>query len=365
VSSLGPPSEPPAGRRRLARRFRSQADACEGLGSPLYARLMRHAADDVVRGGVIARVCAGYEQHPVEWLLALRVFAAVHRLVLGGRAPELARHYPSARVGGVRPDPDAAWPAFRGAVETYAAEIRADLHRPPQTNEVGRSAPLVGGLLRLVEQVGGLPVRLYEIGASAGLNLRADHFRFEFPDGTAWGPAGSPVVLRNPWRGPRPPLDARVRLVERQGCDPAPVDPTTPEGWRWLAGWVWPDDVIRLGRLSAAVEVARRVPAPVVTALAGDYLAGVAPRAGHLTVVWHSVVWQYLDGTERAAVTAHLERAGRAAHHQAPFAHLSMEPRTAPDGSTEFAVSARLWPGGGQRVLGSAAAHGVPVTWRA
>lgn len=351
-------------RERLAQHFRNQAGHCARLGSPLYAGLMARAADDAAAGGVVARSCAGHEREADERALALRVFGAVHRLVLAGRAPELARHYPSARVAGVRPDPDAAWPAFRGAVETYAAEIRADLHRPPQTNEVGRSAPLVGGLLRLVEQVGGLPVRLYEIGASAGLNLRADHFRFEFPDGTAWGQAGSPVVLRDPWRGPRPPLDARVRLVERQGCDPAPVDPTTPEGWRWLAGWVWPDDVIRLERLSAAVEVARRVPAPVVPALAGDYLAGVTPRAGHLTVVWHSVVWQYLDETERAAVTAHLERAGRAAHHQAPFAHLSMEPRTGPDGSTEFAVSARLWPGGGQRVLGSAAAHGIPVTWR-
>lgn len=354
----------PTDRERLARHFRSQADACERLGSPLYAGLMRRAADDVVRGGVVARVCAGHEQHPLEWALALRAFAAVHRLVLAARAPELAGYYPSAGVAGARPDADSAWPAFRGVVETYAAEIRSDLHRPPQTNEVGRAAPLVGGLLRLVEQVGGLPVRLYEIGASAGLNLRADHFRFELPDGTAWGPASSPVVLRDPWRGPRPPLDARLRLVERRGCDPAPVDPLTSEGWRWLAGWVWPDDVIRLERLSAAVEVARRVPAPVVPALAGDYLAGVTPRAGHLTVVWHSVVWQYLDETERAAVTAHLERAGRAARHEAPFTHLSMEPRAGPDDSAEFAVSARLWPGGGQRLLGSAAAHGIPVTWR-
>ncbi len=353
-----------ADRERLARHFRRQADACEQLGSPLYAGLMRHAADDAGRGGVVARVCAGYEQDPPERVLALRVFGAVHRLVLAGSAPELAEHYPSAGVASTGPAVDSAWPAFQAALGAYGAEIRRELPSPPQTNEVGRAAPLVGGLLRLVEQVGGLPVRLYEIGASAGLNLRADHFRFELPEGAGWGPADSPVVLRDPWRGRWPQLDARLHVVERQGCDPAPVDPTTPEGWRWLAGWVWPDDVRRLERLSAAVEVARVVPATVVAAPAEDYLAGVAPRAGHLTVVWHSVMWQYLDSAQQEAVTSHLGRAGRSAGRDAPFAHLSMEPHAAPDGSTEFAVSARLWPGGYERVLGHAAAHGVPVTWQ-
>ena len=54
------------------------------------------------------------------------------------------------------------------------------LDQPPQTNEVGRSAELIGGLL-LFDREFGLPVRLFEIGTSAGLNLRAEHYRYGFP----------------------------------------------------------------------------------------------------------------------------------------------------------------------------------------
>ena len=44
--------------------------------------------------------------------------------------------------------------------------VRAWLNRPPQTNEVGRAAALLGGL-RHVTAEAALPVRLVEIGASA------------------------------------------------------------------------------------------------------------------------------------------------------------------------------------------------------
>ena len=68
-------------------------------------------------------------------------------------------------------------------------EVRLDrgaLDQPPQTNEVGRSAALLGGLLVLVDRFQ-LPVRLFEIGCSAGLNLRADHYRYRHPGGESSG----------------------------------------------------------------------------------------------------------------------------------------------------------------------------------
>ena len=80
------------------------------------------------------------------------------------------------------------------------AELRSLLTQPPQTNEVGRAAALYGGLLQLVDAVP-LPVRLFEIGASGGLNLRADHFRYDLADGTSFGAVDSPVVFDEAWSG--------------------------------------------------------------------------------------------------------------------------------------------------------------------
>src|SRR5206468_409136 len=99
--------------------------------------------------------------------LALRLMAAVHRLVLEGKAPGLAPFYPS--VGGTGP-PGEAWPAFVSTLEAHPDEVIAGAARPCQTNEVGRSAALLLGFLE-VARWKGLPFRLLELGASAGLNL--------------------------------------------------------------------------------------------------------------------------------------------------------------------------------------------------
>ena len=47
----------------------------------------------------------------------------------------------------------------------------------------------------------GMPVRLTEIGTSAGLNLRADAFHLE-AGGESDGPADAPVRRAPDWRGP-------------------------------------------------------------------------------------------------------------------------------------------------------------------
>ena len=103
------------------------------------------------------------------------MMAAIHRLVLQDRLPQLAPHYPS--VGG---DGDAAlaWPLFREALTEPGAEIRRLIAGGCQTNEVGRSAALLGGFLEVAHRTR-LPLRILEIGASAGLNLRWDRYRYE------------------------------------------------------------------------------------------------------------------------------------------------------------------------------------------
>ena len=68
---------------------------------------MRAAADDIAAGGRVADLFASVP-NPSGSLPALRLLAALHHLVLAGRAPELAAFYPSA--GGTRAPAD-AWPA--------------------------------------------------------------------------------------------------------------------------------------------------------------------------------------------------------------------------------------------------------------
>ena len=153
-------------------------------------------------------------------------------------------------------------------------------------------------------------------------------------------------------------------MVERAGCDLAPVDPTTTEGRLLLTSYVWPDQLARLERLRGALELAREVPATVVAAGAADFLDGIELREGTTTVVWHSVMWQYLGPAEQARVAARLDELGAQASDRAGFAHLALEPRRrSPGAAHELLVVLTIWPGGVEQVLGRAQPHGLPTTW--
>jgi hypothetical protein len=210
----------------LAGRLRWQADWCERLGSPLYHDLMLRAADDVERGGPTLAVLEGREGDPYESMLQLRLMGAVHRLALEGRAKELAAAYPST---GGQGDPDSIWDAFRRTVERHPDDVRELIEHPVQTNEPGRARALVGGFLTAAEETD-LPLRLLELGASAGLNLRWDGYRYE-AGRWEFGDPGSPVRFRDFFEDEaRPPRLAGIEVVERAGCDAVPVDATSEEG---------------------------------------------------------------------------------------------------------------------------------------
>jgi hypothetical protein len=343
-----------------ARRLRRQAVACRQLGSPLYGGLLDHAADDLLAGGPTAVVLDGHMASPWRSALALRMLGGVHALVLSGQAPDLAAFYPS--VGGTaNPGPGyaRAWAALRQVLAGQRNAVRDWLDRPPQTNEVGRAAALLGGLRHLAVEAS-LPVRLVEIGASGGLNLRADRFHIPGEAGR-YGDPSSPVVLAGAWRG-QPPPAAPVQVIERTGGDRTPIDPTTPQGRLTLAAYVWPDQPDRMERLRGALAVAARVPADVRQELASDTLRRTVLEEGSWTVLWHSIVRQYLDGAQRAAMTERITALGADATASARFAWLTLEPhRITANG--ECLVTLTTWPGRHQRVLGTAPPHGLPVTW--
>jgi hypothetical protein len=344
--------------RNLAGRLRWQADWCERLGSPLYRDLMVRAADDVERGGPTLSVLEGREADPYESMLQLRLMGAVHRLALDGRAEQLAARYPSTAGQG---DPDSIWEAFRLTLETHSGELRELIERPVQTNEPGRARALAGGFLVAAGKTG-LPLRLLELGASAGLNLRWDGYRYEAQP-WEFGDPGSPVRFRDFFTGDaRPPSRAGVEVAERVGCDAAPVDPTTEDGRLTLKSYLWSDQTDRLELLDAALEVAQPIPAPVEHATAADWLERrLSTRAeGTCTIVFHSIVMQYVSEEERERLDRLMAHHGSGADDDAPLARLAMEP-----GGEEAHLKLTVWPGGEERLLATCGYHGADVRWRA
>ena len=343
---------------RTAQLLRWQADACRELGSPLYGDLLPHAADDLLAGGPTATVLSGHLNDRLSSVLALRLLGGAHALALSGQAPELAAFYPSAGGTAERePGSPRAWAALRQTLAERGDVVRSWLGRPPQTNEVGRAAALLGGLRHIAAQAD-LPVRLVEVGASAGLNLRADRFYVPGPAGS-YGDPRSPVVLTDGWQGDAPP-QSRIEVIERTGGDLAPVDPLTAEGRLTLTAYVWPDQIDRLSRLRGAFALAEQVPADVRAETASETIARTELATGTWTVLWHSIFRQYLSDVQRAELTAGITALAATATADARFAYLYLEQSRA--GGCPVTLS--TWPGGHRRVLGSAPAHGLPVRWR-
>lgn len=335
---------------------RLQARTCRDHGSPMYGDLLEEVARDVEAGGPLADVLTGHAgDDPVADALALRLMGSAHRLVLERRAGDLAAFYPS--VGGTW-EPDGGWAAFRALAAEQPDALAEWLDRPPQTNEVGRAAALYGALLHLPAD---LPVRLTELGASGGLNLRADRFCYVDGEGRALGDPSSPVRIDPAWLG-RSLGPGAPEVTERRGCDLRPVDVATPEGRLSLTAYVWADMTTRFERLRGAFAVAAEVPVEVRRQGAADFLSELDLVEGTTTVVWHSVVWQYLPAAERAAVSQRLEALGAGATPSRRLAHVAVEP-VRRDPEPVFEVRLRFWPDGTSRLLGTTVPHGVPTRW--
>jgi hypothetical protein len=288
--------------------------------------------------------------------------AALHHLVLSGRAPALARFYPSA--GGDR-NPDGVWPVALDAIRQNLDWLKPRIARTVQTNEPGRSAVLFAGLLWLADRYR-RPIRLLEIGASAGLNLLVDRYGY-LAGGERLGDPGSPLRFVDPW-SPPPPIDltaaaAGLRIAARAGCDLAPLDPTEPEDQITLLSYIWPDELHRIERLRSAfavAEAAGRVPVAMETASAWLPEAIGETGDGELTVVWHSLFRQYLQAAEWEALqqafgaTALGTGAGTTVW-------MSMEPSS--DRLARVQLTLRLDPDGPVTTLALCDDHGLPIRW--
>jgi hypothetical protein len=336
--------------------FTQQATWCEQLGSPFNAALLRDLAADLVAEGLTAEVIGPWRDDPTESALPLRVTGALHALVLDGQDEDLARFYPpQTMIYG-----DETWRAVQNALRRHQPFIAAFLQSAPQTNEVRRSAILLGGFLAIAAQYG-LPLRLREIGASAGLNLAWPDYRYDM-NGWSWGPADSPLVLSSEWRGPPPLVQTQLAIFDRRGCDLNPVLLENPDHRRRLEAYIWPDQRDRLDRMRAAAMIAARLGVTVEQAAADDWLARelTSSPADTCTVLYHSITWQYIAANQRAEIERLIARAGARANAARPFCHLRFEPQN--EGG--FFLRLQQWPSNQDRILAKADPHGRWIDWR-
>ncbi len=332
--------------------FGKQAEWAAKLDSAFMVRLCTLLGGRLDRSTEAGRRVLGWpeEADPFGDALPLRLTGGLHALVRRGDAPGLAACYPPNPL----PDDETLWAAL--APVLAEPDLLPWLDGAPQTNEVGRSAVLMSGLL-VVARLFPQPMELLELGASAGLNLLLDRYGYDL-GGLATGDPGSPVQLRPAWKG-APPPDAPVRVVRRRGVDLNPLD-ARRDGDRLLA-YVWPDQSLRLARLEAALAIAAAEPPQVEPGDAAGWLeARLAERqpAGTTRVVLHSIAFHYFPEESQARIAAAMEAAGAAATPEAPLAWLRYEF----DQDDKAALRLRTWPGE-DRLLAWCHPHGAEVEW--
>lgn len=336
--------------------FARQAEGATKLDSPFMEKLCGLLGERLDRSTETGRRVLDWpgKADVFSDALPLRLTGGLHALVRGGAAPGLADCYPPNPL----PDEEALWAALRPVLAEPA--LLPWLDRAPQTNEVGRSAVLMSGLL-VVADMFKQPVELLELGASAGLNLALDRYGYGL-GGVRAGNPESPLQLRPDWKG-EPPPDARVEVARRRGVDLHPLDPAS-DGDRLLA-YVWPDQARRLAQLEAALAIAAEDPPEVEAGEAADWLEArlAEPQwAGVTRVVLHSIAFQYFPEATKARIAAAMGQAGTRATLGAPLAWLRYEYEAQDDRIT---LRLRAWPNGEDRLLAHCHPHGSSIRWLA
>jgi hypothetical protein len=335
--------------------FARQAEWAARLDSPFMARLCSLLGERLDRSTEAGRRVLDWpgKADAFSDALPLRLTGGLHALVRRGGAPGLAAVYPPNPL----PDGETLWAALAPVLAEPG--LLPWLDGAPQTNEVGRSAVLMSGLL-VVADLFPQPVELLELGASAGLNLLLDRYGYDL-GGVAAGVRGSPLQLRPEWKG-APPPDAPVEVVRRRGVDLHPLD-VRRDGDRLLA-YVWPDQARRLAQLEAALAIAAGEPPQVEPRDAADWLEarlGEPQDRGVTRVVLHSIAFQYFPDGTKARIAAAIEAVGAAASDSAPLAWLRYEH----DGDEAISLRLKAWPSGEERLLAYCHPHGSWVEWLA
>ncbi|MXP41523.1 DUF2332 family protein [Altererythrobacter soli] len=333
-----------------------QAQHAEQAFAPCTARVIRAELAILDTDTATGRRMTHWHGLSLADALPLRVAGGLHWLYLAGEDRRLEPVY-----AGLLTDQNAIDAIVADMAVRFDARLLAWLDGPPQTNEAGRSAGIMAGLLWLSQRLGPR-FELNEIGASAGVNTMMGRYFYDLGGVTA-GPSLSRMKIVPEWRGPPPP-HAKVEIVAVRGCDVAPVDLTDPDEALRLKAYVWADARERMARLDTAIAMAERVPPELVQMDAADFVREMlaAPQeAGVTRALFHTVMWQYLPAETQQAITAMMEEAGARATLERPLAWLALETNRQ---TFRHELRVRYWPGGEEAAhLAEAHPHGAWVEW--
>ncbi|MEP3244667.1 MAG: DUF2332 family protein [Sneathiella sp.] len=339
--------------------FRIQSKACANLDSPFMERFCALLADNLPHEGPVWKKIRDWEGDvsPYGDSVPLRLAGAFHGLARTGRIPELNAVYPPH-------DGKASDQAVLNAVEAVAAKeaeyILARLESAPQTNEVRRAGVLLPGFFEVAHRTGLSELVTSELGASAGLNLYWDHFRYKLGDLT-WGDGSSDVVLEPDIQG-QLPAAAELTVRARAACDLNPVDIHQREEREKLLSYLWPDQMARIKKTEAAISFAARQSEKIVQSDAIDWLSKrlAEQHEGAVHVVYHTIAWQYFPEEKQKSGEALLKEAGSRATKTSPLAWLRLEADQDKPGA---ALSLTVWPEGETRILARGDFHGRWIKW--
>ena len=334
--------------------FRNQALFCYRSGTPLTAAVVRGIEAALDRSIETGRRTLDWPGDPRGSgdSVPLRLAGGFHALARRGVDARLSRIYAGELVGS-----DAI---IRDILHRFDTDLVGWLDSPPQTNETGRAAPIMAGLMLLAAEYG-LPFDLIELGASAGLNLNMDRFGYCLGE-TVTGDAHSPLQLAPLWEGASP-ASASVQVTSRRAVDQAPIRIADPELRQRLIAYCWADQAERMARLEAALALADRFPPELEAGDAAEFtehvLASEQPD-GVCRVVYHTIFWTYLPPDKQQRIRAALMEAGARASMNRPLAWLRYE-LNGEGGVAELHV--KTWPGGEERHLATGHPHGSRIVW--
>jgi hypothetical protein len=336
--------------------FADQATSCRKLGSPFTALVVALLGERLDQSTTTGRKVLSWNGDPSSRVdsVPLRLAGAMHALVRSGRAPSLARIYPPHTT----PEASVFATIMADTITEHDEWVADFIDNPPQTNEIGRSGLLYPGLVTIT-RLTGLPLALYELGSSAGLNLMLDRFRYTLGELTLGKPC-SAVHLRPAWTG-RIEAGPAVVISSRRGCDQAPIDIRQLTARERLMAYIWPDQPERLERTAAAIEIALSEPLVIDKSDAADWVdaqMATVPQSGVTRVLMHSISFQYFPADSQKRIKDAMARAGAAATSETPLAWLSFELE-----GDAFTLRLRLWPHNVDLTLATGDAHGWTVRW--
>jgi hypothetical protein len=334
--------------------FLIQEHFCTVMGAPITARICAALATSLNRDTRTGRRVLDWPGEPTTDALPLRLVGGLHALDLAGVAPALSQVF-----AGTVTESGTIQQILGDSFTAHDDSLYPWLDGPPQTNEAGRSAALMTGLIEIARRHAAR-LELLEIGSSAGLNLLIDRFRFDL-GGVAFGPEGSPVTIKPEWRGPPPP-DVPVEIVSVRGVEIQPIDVRDPAAADRLRAYVWADNPDRMERLTRAIAMIVEKPVDITQGDAADWvearLAEPQP-AGITRILMHSVVWQYLGEDRQARIEAAMAAAAEHATPERPLAWVRMEPNRI---AAKQQVWVQSWPNyAAPIILADVQAHGAWV----